>query len=576
MSHNPIQTGFTTKNDAIALEIFNRLKKIEPNLEAKGMIAGQSVATIYQDIIGSNLKGQVNDIDQFFFVSIDSKMYRDYLNTENVSEFKKVATNFPSVIGIGSEIQDHHDYGRVVFIDRKKGSYRVFCTARNRLINSVVGVVEKEVKFTKNPLSELELLVSGFDLNAVMAGICFDTAGNPKLFLHPDYLKFLQTGEILVANFFSYAHSVLRGHKKKSQIENSFFNTKGYVDSFYDKEFISSFYAETIIDSYLSERFSEELSEIGLFNFGEINESCKGCVHERSSLEKKILLQERMGISYGFKKSLLSLIKQGLESGFILGESPDWSVAKNRNSIKSLKAKHKFIYNHISLLSLDGGLKMLDTIYLFKKEEVVIGRIESLISMAKRDGDYASLNKLEFAVKSKDRDFVLSTIESIEKAYLAKYESNAKAIDSIRSIVARSFFGYKIGMPTTALELSKLGAEEKHCVGGYFSQVVTGRALIFTITKPGQPRTTFEVSDPYKSGAHTVIQHYAKSNSRDFPRSHVYIGLLVSILVTLKKGSLKSLAKIYYDKVKLKIKYRMLLKKNKALSPSLEDEFIPF
>lgn len=566
----------------IAEEIFSKLSELHPTLERKGVIAGQAVATVYQSLKAPRIKGLINDIDQFFMVTETSDLFQEFKKSNDAREKLKKTQH----ILLGEEVfyPDNYSYYFNGQINRAKDGYTVFKSEREGLVNKVFGCVASNVKFTRSTGSEAKLLIDSFDLNCVKIGIYFDETGEAQLYKTDEYDEFLLTNQILIVNNYSLTSSIARAFKKAKEM-GSFFNIEPYKRLYQDilsKEIqftIADNIYKGIIDEYAYKKFEDIVNQIGLPKITESLDSFSsesGFVGSNSLI---IHMQHFYNVPFGYRKKEIQLflddINKPSESIFITIPSllKDLKeISRSNISYKELKRMAKVFKSHeILSKEIQPNLKALKVINEFQKTNLNIIGFMELVLMKRKHFDLKY--KLEMLLATGDGEGILQA----EKEFINQLKTNKNLfLNVLKSIVPKSFFGYKISFKDTYEELIKLGQEERHCVGGYWYNVLSGRYLVFTIenTEKKQPRTTVGAN------IESVIsfnQQYAKSNSRDFPDSHKKIAIFVIMFLNI--AFTKNAFALFLDNKysKLKRKLRFLLPKKMVNSYGYEpDEDIPF
>jgi hypothetical protein len=526
-----INEAFKMQN--VAELIFSKLEELHPNIDKKGVIAGQAVASLYQQIIGSDIVGQVNDIDQFVMVSNFSELYKQNKGF-NAKLFLDSGSLFLGQEGLDEDCYRNYSYS----FRRKKGGYFVFKSTRDGLLNKVYGNVDSGVKFGNSPYQEAKLIVDSFDLNCVQIGIYFED-GKARLYKTEDYDEFLLRKEILLVTFFSYISSFARAYSKSQQM-NCYFNVSGYSKLFNDDVTISllpEFMAHNIKDDdYSKNRYADVYSLLGIVISERDNNFIMANELQYNTETLKGFMQSEYGIAYGYRRKELALLKDSFFHFRPALAVEVKKISRENISLKKIKSMANSFYNSHRFSGLcEANLNALYVAqYLEKNSYETIGIIESLImsqlgSTQLRKKHSAYLKKVELCFLENQPEELIKITKEISKEI---EQTSAYKIKGIAKFLPKSFLGYKLTSYTTQAELSALGKEEKHCVGGYWISVYCGERYVFSLEKKGEVKTVSSVY-LHSDAPFSLEQQYAKSNSRNFPARQRKIASLVVLMINV-------------------------------------------
>ncbi len=171
-------------------------------LPARGIVAGQAVASALEDIYGGG-GGVYNDVDVFMqLLSPVATRFHEGKMLDTVENFELTISNLPRK-------NEDYDHLKLVPTLTSNRTYTVEGTSRRDLLNMV---------FYKSRGKRDEAsyqVLSGFDLNCVRVGV--DLASK-RLIWDRHYAEFLATSEVRIVVASTPLHSLMRLLKKKQEL----------------------------------------------------------------------------------------------------------------------------------------------------------------------------------------------------------------------------------------------------------------------------------------------------------------------------------------------------------------------
>lgn len=182
------------------------LQKVVPNvlqrlnalvdLPTSGTVAGQSVASLFFEELGLDIKGPINDVDVFVTgLSVNP----------NEAQSHKLSTAF-------SKLRvDFDSYAMINVISSDSNTF-ISSQSRDGLKNTVVLGFENSVANSPHSLLFSQQLISGFDINMVKVGINLD---EQTVVAHHEFLDFLVHKQVRLTSVRNPEFSLVRMAKKK-------------------------------------------------------------------------------------------------------------------------------------------------------------------------------------------------------------------------------------------------------------------------------------------------------------------------------------------------------------------------
>lgn len=172
---------------SVVPQVLHRLRAITA-LPNHGTVAGQAVASLFFEELGLDIRGPVNDVDVFVSVTGNSV-----------------------VSGALATFSSEEDtYRHIKFISSNK-NLTIVSTSSEGLLNTTTITHPGAHDAQNHPHSVSQLLVEGFDLNAVAVGINLHTH---QVVCSAEFLRFLEHKQIKVVSWLTPAHTLVRLARK--------------------------------------------------------------------------------------------------------------------------------------------------------------------------------------------------------------------------------------------------------------------------------------------------------------------------------------------------------------------------
>lgn len=461
----------------IAIEIKERINKFlekdGKRLPSRGILTGQSVATMYLDIVGfnnyqnkTNTPLAINDVDVFVFAKKGSFKEKNMISKQNV------------------KIDYINDYGRFLGA-YAQNKYTIVATKHLKSLN-VTFVTTNE----KN-LGALEL-ISKFDINVTQIAIDLAT---DELITSKYFDEFVKSGQLRIVDMQTPHHTAIRLAKKANEfgfyvdyerefaklviVETNckYFSQKYYQNYLKHKEILDIYFElKTIVPNVDWATDDESDYEMDILYTLKCNtnvfdeyrkfHSCMGLYFSESILRtnnmfygnnkdfREIFYDQFNGKSYredvGYRSITYYFMEKFYHKG--ISEANFRPIFKMCKQHPALVPVYYSFDNYNTLVEFHNNLKKLVSI----KGVSAIGIVEST------------------------RAEVPSTYEGLLELY--KNEMGVLCANLIEpSIKDFKFYQWKFSEITTALELIEEGKRQKHCVGGYGSLIKHGTSKILSM-----------------------------------------------------------------------------------------------
>ena len=201
--------SYTAKDlQAVAPAVLAKLRALA-DFPRQGTVAGQSVASMFLEALGHEIRGQVNDIDVFVSMGMpraDRGLEPLDPNLPYQQSNRRIGTSLHF-----NDVSSETDYGHVKFI-ALRSSVNILRTYRAGMVNYTLissPLIPHGAPGHNDAVSQA--IVNGFDLNLVGVGINLETG---QVVSSPGFLEFLNTGRIRVETCNTPAHTLVRLAKK--------------------------------------------------------------------------------------------------------------------------------------------------------------------------------------------------------------------------------------------------------------------------------------------------------------------------------------------------------------------------
>lgn len=454
-------------NNTTVNEIINRfnsfLAKTNQKLPSRGILAGQSLATIYMDIVGfdkykTNIdKKPINDVDIFVQTT----------KTSNRGLMRKVGDAKVDYIG---------HYGRFLGTYAQE-KYSVIATRHIKNLNLTYFNCSARYK---SPMD----LISLFDINCTQIALDLETK---ELYMSEYFKEFIKTGELKVVDLTTSIHTIIRVAKKAQEfgfycnIEKEFaklsvnINLKYFADGYY-KNYLK---CKDIIDEYFTLKSVSPKTEWDYAN---------------SNFKFDILytLELKEG---KFKEYKIFHDIVGSYTSESIMRTSDMFFGSNENKREEIKSQFrntkdaawyflgKFYFKGCSEKNFKSILKVLKqhprltTIYYSSANtyEKLVEFHNNLTMLIREKGEmiFGILENTTIDIPceyDKLKDFIEKEIEQ-NSGELIK-----PTIDDFK------FSHWEFREIITSLGLFSEGARNHHCVGGYSSSVKNGSSKILSLS----------------------------------------------------------------------------------------------
>ena len=182
--------------DLLCQKSLNYLKETYSDFPKTGFIAGGSLANLIWEGVSGNI-AKVNDIDVFIFDKIIDRHPKDTSNWlspgQKLYYHKKEEVYF-------------EDYTGLCTTSQSRDFYVIEKTSHDGIYNYVNYSANKQTP---------QIIIDSFDINCTQVGYSID---EDKFYYTPEFVDFIQTGQLKLVNLMSPAHSAIRLVKKKHDL----------------------------------------------------------------------------------------------------------------------------------------------------------------------------------------------------------------------------------------------------------------------------------------------------------------------------------------------------------------------
>lgn len=207
--YNQTMPSYTTQDlQAAAPAVLARLRALA-DFPDKGTVAGQSVASMFLEELGHDIRGQVNDID--VFVSMGMPRTDRGLEPLLPEQLNKPGSRKQGTTFHFNDVSSETDYEHVKFI-ALRSSVNILRTYRVGLVNyTLISSPLIPHGADGHNAAVSQAVVDGFDLNLVGVGINLETG---RVVSSAGFLEFLNSGVVRVETCNTPAHTMVRLAKK--------------------------------------------------------------------------------------------------------------------------------------------------------------------------------------------------------------------------------------------------------------------------------------------------------------------------------------------------------------------------
>ena len=441
----------------------NFLSETNQKLPSRGILAGQSLATVYLDVIGFDKyktkieKNPINDVD--IFVQTDRKPRGNL--------FQKSGDSQLGYIG---------NYGRFLGV-YQQDKYSLVSTAHLKNLNIT------HFKCTENYNSPYDL-ISLFDINCTQ--IALDLA-TKELYLSDNFKEFIETGELKVVDLTTSVHTIIRIAKKAKEfgfycnIEKEFaklsivMKLKYFSDGYY-KNYLK---CKDVIDEYFT------LTTVKpKIDWEDIKIDFKTDTLYTLELNTEKFMDYKAFhdvVGFGTSESIIKTAEMFYGSNIKKREEIKEVFKKTSDATWHFMSKFYFkgcsVKNFQSILKVLKQHPRLTTVY-YSSSSNYKGLVEfhnNLMVLAREKGEMV-FGILEGTTKKIPIEYneMRSFIETEIK------ETSGELIEP--SVSSFKFSHWEFRELVTSLDLILEGSKNSHCVGGYSSSVKSGYSKILSLT----------------------------------------------------------------------------------------------
>jgi len=520
----------------IAQKVWDELNSIIP-LPEKGIYAGQAVASVYQKVIGHEIEGPINDIDRFVLVSQEmANAIEDYIKIEDYAKKKKIKEELKIIEdmefeddrhllkGAGPVTERYDSYSYTYFFVREKGYCSILGSRRNGLLNSVYFSLTSRAKRKDRIEWTAAMLLNTFDLNCTRAAIMLKN-GSPILVLDKYYLEFLQSKELRMEFFESALSSLMRGEKKVREFKGAKVFFKGDELLAAIRKLVREAHSPTtdelrvannLVRVWVSEHF--QFWKMNGWTVDNVNNELRKTLdfRKKHKLEEKEVIDisvyfqsnispdihkyllQLAGYNYGLNKSKMRLIKELVEADLYSMVSHvdiflnrGWDANKINNMAKKAE-QHQKLIDFLGLYP-----EVLDFVAWAGKDQGPIGILEAFSNFDARKVLFNPHHEkqiiMEYFQKGEFEKGV-EHVKTVMENVIQDEKVGRRGLEELKNFVPSKIGKVNIEMIITPEGLSKLGREEHHCVGGYWTNVLLQESIILKLSEGGKKVTTLELS----------------------------------------------------------------------------------
>jgi len=517
------------------------LKKDGLELPKKGILAGQSLATLYLKKIGfSNYREHkeitINDIDVFQFQK-NSNYYRT--NSSFIEKEKRI-----QLIVNGYNIEAYSE-----------PKYKIIDTKHNKSLNITT------VMFLDNQEENELNLIEDFDINVTQIAFNLETR---KLYLSDNFKLFLKTGQLKIVDISTPHHTAIRyvdkmythgfyGNvetellKSKISITNSITRSNYFAEG-YRKKF--SKYRNILGKHFKLKKtkffFKKEKRKLNVFNLetifsqediNKIGRNIFTSLHSNSQIIEyvdNILISKKNNINYNQELYKYLIDKYPFQHSHTLLHSlifRDSSIKskKNLEIIMNFCSLHNKLINFMFDVDVDEALRMTN---LFKK-------------IAKRFGIHY-IGFIENLDMNRENFSILKLLRNAKK----REKDMSEPFCDFKMFKTVNYNNYTVKELNSDLELHIEGKKMNNCVGGYGFSCKQGRVVIVSAEHDydKSKRMTIEITFPEdnKDSFDIVQIKHVNNATVDFED-------IQDILKTLKFAFIKENLSLKKEQAKRKI-----------------------
>lgn len=171
-----------------------------PNFPKDGFIAGGSLANLIWEQVSGNI-AKINDIDIFILDKVVDRNHQDisnWVDSCNADPQKLFYHKKENVF--------YEDYSGLCVSSKSKDFYYIESTSYEGIYNFV--------NYSSNR-PDPQVIIDSFDINCTQVGY---SISEDKFYYTPEFIEFLETGNLQLTNLMSPTHSAIRLVKKKHDL----------------------------------------------------------------------------------------------------------------------------------------------------------------------------------------------------------------------------------------------------------------------------------------------------------------------------------------------------------------------
>lgn len=493
----------------IVNEIISRLNNYLKNdgleLPKRGLLAGQSIATIYMDIIGfdkfkEKKELKINDID-VFLLSKD----KSFKNSEQMMK-KSGKMNLDFI----------YNYGRFLGI-YSEDKYRVVATKHIKSLN---------VTFIKSykKIDSLSI-ISLFDINCTQIGLDLETK---ELFMTKNFNEFISKGELKIIDVNTPIHSAIRFVKKSKEF-GFYANYTKELSKLVIVETKSIYFGKKYYENYL--KYKEVLDLY--FEIKTVNPKVDWHIEGMSENHYKADILYTLAKKTTIFNDYIQFHKEvGCNFSESIQRTNEMFYGNNTIVRKQLSAKFADLYNN----AIDNQVALYYLMEKYYTKNLVVENFRSIMKVIKIHPKLASIyysfNNLTQLMEFHNN---IKKIEKIKGSSIIGVLENSRAeipysYDELLNLYNNEFseLSKELTPPTiqnfkfskwafkelrTTIELLEEGKKQYHCVGGYSSCVKSSSSKIISLTSldPAEKDYTIELRH-INNNKYFIAQCMAKFN----------------------------------------------------------------
>lgn len=536
----------------------NYLKKEGLELPKRGLLAGQSIATIYMDIIGfdkfkDKKELKINDID-IFLLSKD----KSFKNSDQMMK-KSGQMNLDFI----------YNYGRFLGI-YSEDKYRVVATKHIKSLN---------VTFIKsNKVIDSLSIISLFDINCTQIGLDLETK---ELFMTKNFNEFISKGELKIIDVNTPIHSAIRFVKKSKEF-GFYANYTKELSKLVIVETKSIYFGKKYYENYL--KYKEILDLY--FEIKTVNPKVDWHIEGMSenyyksdilyTLIKKIdvfndYIQFHKEVGCNFSESIQRT------NEMFYGNNP---IVREHLSEKFRDLYNNAVDNQVALyylmekyytknLVVENFRSIMKVIKIHPKLASIYYSFNNLTQLMEFHNNIKKIEKIKgssiIGVLENSRAEIPYSYDELLNLYNNEFSELSKELTP-STIQNFKFSKWSFRELRTKIELLEEGKKQYHCVGGYSSCVKSSSSKIISLISlvPSEKDYTIELRQ-ITNNKYVISQCMAKFNK---PIDNSWLDLfakeitLNSSLEILNEQEYKEFCKIYQNNI------------NRGIN--IDDDEIPF